>query len=97
PGDTILSILPAAVNLRSSLALLGTKNINRITHGSRFGRTRAKKWIGLRNSYAMLAEKILKGRKFARTTVRVTTHFFFEDPDGNKLEICCREKPVFAG
>ena len=21
--------------------------------------------------------------------------FFFEDPDGNKLEICCREKPVF--
>jgi catechol 2,3-dioxygenase-like lactoylglutathione lyase family enzyme len=23
--------------------------------------------------------------------------FFFEDSDGNKLEICCREKPVFAG
>jgi catechol 2,3-dioxygenase-like lactoylglutathione lyase family enzyme len=22
--------------------------------------------------------------------------FFFEDPDGNKLEICCREKPVFV-
>jgi catechol 2,3-dioxygenase-like lactoylglutathione lyase family enzyme len=22
--------------------------------------------------------------------------FFFEDPDGNKLEICCRESPVFA-
>ena len=22
--------------------------------------------------------------------------FFCEDPDGNKLEICCREKPVFA-
>src|SRR4029077_12573752 len=22
--------------------------------------------------------------------------FFFEDPDGNKLEICCREKPVFS-
>jgi catechol 2,3-dioxygenase-like lactoylglutathione lyase family enzyme len=22
---------------------------------------------------------------------------FFEDPDGNKLEICCREKPVFEG
>jgi catechol 2,3-dioxygenase-like lactoylglutathione lyase family enzyme len=22
--------------------------------------------------------------------------FFFEDPDGNKLEICCREKPIFA-
>jgi catechol 2,3-dioxygenase-like lactoylglutathione lyase family enzyme len=22
--------------------------------------------------------------------------FFFEDPDGNKLEICCREKPVIA-
>jgi len=22
--------------------------------------------------------------------------FFFEDPDGNKLEICCRENPVIA-
>ena len=22
--------------------------------------------------------------------------FFFEDPDGNKLEICCRENPVVA-
>lgn len=22
--------------------------------------------------------------------------FFFEDPDGNKLEICCRESPVIA-
>jgi catechol 2,3-dioxygenase-like lactoylglutathione lyase family enzyme len=22
---------------------------------------------------------------------------FFEDPDGNKLEICCREKPVIVG
>ena len=22
--------------------------------------------------------------------------FFFEDPDRNKLEICCRERPVFA-
>lgn len=23
--------------------------------------------------------------------------FFFEDPDGNKLEICCRESPIIAG
>jgi catechol 2,3-dioxygenase-like lactoylglutathione lyase family enzyme len=22
--------------------------------------------------------------------------FFFEDPDGNKLEICCRESPIVA-
>jgi catechol 2,3-dioxygenase-like lactoylglutathione lyase family enzyme len=22
--------------------------------------------------------------------------FFFEDPDGNKLEICCRERPIIA-
>jgi catechol 2,3-dioxygenase-like lactoylglutathione lyase family enzyme len=22
--------------------------------------------------------------------------FFFEDPDGNKLEICCRENPIIA-
>src|SRR5215470_15070748 len=80
PGDTILSILVATANRRNSLALLGIKNINRITHGSRFGRIRATKWIGLRNSYAMLAEKILKGRKFARTTVRVTTPSFSKTP-----------------
>lgn len=23
--------------------------------------------------------------------------FFFEDPDGNRLEICCRESPIIAG
>ena len=23
--------------------------------------------------------------------------FFFEDPDGNKLEICCREQPIITG
>ena len=23
--------------------------------------------------------------------------FFFEDPDGNKLEICCREQPIIRG
>ena len=23
--------------------------------------------------------------------------FFFEDPDGNKLEICCRESPIVTG
>ena len=23
--------------------------------------------------------------------------FFFEDPDGNKLEVCCRENPIIAG
>ena len=22
--------------------------------------------------------------------------FFFEDPDGNKLEVCCRENPIVA-
>jgi len=22
--------------------------------------------------------------------------FFFEDPDGNKLEICCRKSPIIA-
>ncbi|MEY2555680.1 MAG: hypothetical protein QOF93_824, partial [Verrucomicrobiota bacterium] len=22
--------------------------------------------------------------------------FFFEDPDGNKLEICCREQPIVS-
>ena len=45
-----------------------------------FWATRAKKWIGLRNSCATLAGKTLKGRKFARTTARVTTPFFSKTP-----------------
>jgi catechol 2,3-dioxygenase-like lactoylglutathione lyase family enzyme len=49
------------------------KNIAPTTRASRFGRTRAKKWIGLRNSCATLAGKTLRGRRFARTTARVTT------------------------
>jgi predicted lactoylglutathione lyase len=40
--------------------------------------------------------KNLEGRKSASITVPATTLSFFEDPDGNKLEICCRESPVIA-
>src|SRR5438309_12070841 len=47
---------------------------------SRFGRTRAKKWIRFRNSCATLAGKTLRGRKFARTTVRVITPSFSKTP-----------------
>ena len=44
----------------------------------------------------MLAEKILKGPEICKDYSPGYYAFFFEDPDGNKLEICCREKPVFA-
>ena len=47
---------------------------------SRFGQTRAKKWIRFRNSCATLAVKTLRVPKFARTTVRVTTPSFSRTP-----------------
>ena len=57
-----------------------TKTIVPTARESRFGRTRAKKWIRFRNSCATLAVKILRVPKFARTTVRVTTPSFSRTP-----------------
>jgi catechol 2,3-dioxygenase-like lactoylglutathione lyase family enzyme len=66
--------------------------------------TRIAFWADTREEVDRIAKLVrdaggnnLEGRRFARTTVRVPYAFFFEDPYGNKLEICCREKPVFAG
>ena len=84
-GGTIRSIPLAATNHRNSLALPGTKTINRTTRGSRFGQTRAKKWIALPSSCATLVGKILRGRKFAKITVRVTTHSSSRTQTGTSL------------
>jgi catechol 2,3-dioxygenase-like lactoylglutathione lyase family enzyme len=50
---------------------------------------------------AQLVRKIggkkLKGPELCRSYSPGYYACFFEDPDGNKLEICCREKPIIAG
>jgi hypothetical protein len=78
--NTILFIPPAAKDRLNSFVSHKTKIIGQTAHASRFGRTRAKKWIGLRNSCATLVGKNLRGRKFARATVRVTTPSFSKTP-----------------
>jgi catechol 2,3-dioxygenase-like lactoylglutathione lyase family enzyme len=39
----------------------------------------------------------LEGPELCRSYSRGYYAFFFEDPDGNKLEVCCRENPIVAG
>jgi catechol 2,3-dioxygenase-like lactoylglutathione lyase family enzyme len=50
---------------------------------------------------ARLVRKIggrnLEGPELCRSYSRGYYAFFFEDPDGNKLEVCCRENPIIAG
>ncbi len=38
--------------------------------------------------------KVLEGPELCRDYTPVYYAFFFEDPDGNKLEICCRTAPT---
>jgi catechol 2,3-dioxygenase-like lactoylglutathione lyase family enzyme len=40
--------------------------------------------------------KTLEGPELCKNYSPGYYAFFFEDPDGNKLEICCREKPIIA-
>src|SRR6266480_807909 len=87
---------PAATGRRNFSVLQRTKTISQTARASRFGRIRARKWIAWLNWSAKVVAKRLKGRKSVSITVLATDAFFFEDPDGNKLEICCREKPIIA-
>ena len=41
-----------------------------------------------------LGGKNLEGPELCPAYSRGYYAFFFEDPDGNKLEICCRENPI---
>jgi len=41
--------------------------------------------------------KCLEGPEVCRAYSRGYYACFFEDPDGNKLEICCRESPIVPG
>ena len=40
--------------------------------------------------------KALEGPEICKEYSAGYYAFFFEDPDGNRLEICCRERPIIA-
>ena len=65
--------------------------------------TRIAFWAETRDEVdrlARLVQKIggknLEGPEVCRAYSRGYYACFFEDPDGNKLEICCRESPIVA-
>ena len=65
-------------------------------------RTRIAFWADTREEVDRIAKvvrdaggKKLEGPEVCRGYSPGYYAFFFEDPDGNKFEICCREKPVF--
>jgi catechol 2,3-dioxygenase-like lactoylglutathione lyase family enzyme len=66
-------------------------------------RTRIAFWADTREEVDRLARlvrkiggKNLEGPEVCRAYSRGYYACFFEDPDGNKLEICCRESPIIA-
>jgi catechol 2,3-dioxygenase-like lactoylglutathione lyase family enzyme len=65
--------------------------------------TRISFWAGRREEVDRIAKIIrqigghtLEGPELCQEYSPGYYAFFFEDPDGNKLEICCRENPVVA-
>jgi glyoxylase I family protein len=66
-------------------------------------RTRIAFWADTRREVDRLAKsvrkaggKALEGPEVCREYSAGYYAFFFEDPEGNKLEICCRERPIIA-
>ena len=67
-------------------------------------RTRIAFWANTRKEVDWLAKSVrraggraLEGPEICREYSAGYYAFFFEDPYGNKLEICCRERPIIAG
>jgi catechol 2,3-dioxygenase-like lactoylglutathione lyase family enzyme len=67
------------------------------------GGTRIAFWADTRDEVDRMAElvrevggKNLEGPEICADYSPGYYAFFFEDPDGNKLEICCRESPIIA-
>jgi catechol 2,3-dioxygenase-like lactoylglutathione lyase family enzyme len=66
-------------------------------------RTRIAFWADTREEVDRIAKlvrdaggKNLEGPEVCKGYSPGYYAFFFEDPDGNKLEICCRERPIIA-
>jgi catechol 2,3-dioxygenase-like lactoylglutathione lyase family enzyme len=66
-------------------------------------RTRIAFWANTREEVDRVAKvvreaggKRLEGPEVCKGYSPGYYAFFFEDPDGNKLEICCRERPIIA-
>jgi catechol 2,3-dioxygenase-like lactoylglutathione lyase family enzyme len=75
-----------------------TQNKNHKPNG-----TRIAFWADTRKEVDRLAKlvrkaggKTLEGPEICRSYPVGYYASFFEDPDGNKLEICCRERPIIA-
>lgn len=65
--------------------------------------TRIAFWADTRDEVDRIAElvreaggKNLEGPEICTDYSPGYYAFFFEDPDGNKLEICCRDNPIIA-
>ena len=65
--------------------------------------TRIAFWADTRKEVDRIADLVreaggttLEGPEVCRNYSPGYYAFFFEDPDGNKLEICCRESPIIA-
>src|SRR6184192_2784410 len=80
--NIILFIPPAAASLRNFLVSHKTKNISQTEHASHSGRTRARKWTGLRILCEKRAGQLSKARKSVAAIVRATTHFSSRTPTG---------------
>jgi len=66
--------------------------------------TRIAFWADTREEVDRLAKLVRKAGGKAREGPEICVGYgrgyyalFFEDPEGNKLEICCRERPIIAG
>jgi len=65
--------------------------------------TRIAFWADTREEVDRLAKSVRKaggkapeGPEICRGYPAGYYAFFFEDPEGNKMEICCRERPIIA-
>src|SRR5206468_11283353 len=80
--NIILFIPPAAASLQNFLDSHKTKSISQTEHAAHSGRTRAKKWTGLRILCEKRAGKLSKARKAVAARVRATMHFSWKTRTG---------------
>ena len=96
-AKNIISFIPPAATSHQNF-LVSTQDKNHKPN-----RTRIAFWADTRKEVDRLAKlvrkaggKALEGPEICKEYSAGYYAFFFEDPDGNKLEICCRERPIIA-